>query len=518
MASGKGAPRGRRLAAAGCAALALLLALLVATQPAAAGVIDLDNYAGRLHWQLDTDENHVDAGSEAGTYVYYYRLVDADGNPVTAIRVNGREISLDKNHKLMSGGWTEGVWTYMVGTPSSRPSALTAANRAASELGLSNLSYNSTEQAAAKNKLVSLVDTGQTDNGGTGEGGTAEEASVWDRYKANKVNDDMPVVNITDLAGSLMLVVVKSAYTFLIAPLLHMAADLCQFMLSVVDPSSLFSADFKTGSFSRLFDIAKQVNDAVAVPYGTAFLGVVFALQLLEPGRSRGHMPTEQWLDTTFRQLALLLLAWTMITHAMDIVYGIYWLGTNLSQFISSRILTDTFLTGAAQMGADIHELIYSRVDNCTYEQFGGMVGLLVGAGMLVMTVYRCVVKIFTISFLRMGEVYLRAAFAAIPFSFIAGERARMVGVNYVKRYAAVCFQAAVIVVSLSFMGILFSICGALVGAAIDAAALPATAGFFTQLVIDVVRVVVPAAIGLGVATAIVEKSESLANSLFGLA
>ena len=168
-------------------------------------------------------------------------------------------------------------------------------------------------------------------------------------------------------------------------------------------------------------------------------------------------------------------------------------------------------------MGASISGLINDKVSGCTYEEFGGLIALLLFAGGMLMTVYRCVVKVFTVSFLRMAEVYLRAAFAAVPFAFIAGERSRQIGLTYVKRYAATCFQAAVIVVALSFMGLLFAICSSIVGAALDAVQLTAT-GYITAWVIDAAKVAAPVIVGLSVATAVIEKTESLAASLFGLA
>lgn len=502
-------------AALACA-LALLLAATMLVTPAHAVEIDLDDYTGSLSWQIDESKTKMvetDGGEGQGSYpvMYYFRLVDADGNAVTSIRVHGHQVDLTRNHNQLTDndafvGGAEGIWAKF---------SLQTINKTASESALAALTYDASDQAAASSKLRELIGEVRGDDAGDLIDGS--KATLWDKTKGKAIREDSPAFDLTDIGGSLQLLIVKFLYTNIVSPVLYCVSDLCRFMLSAIDPSAIFSADFKSGSFSALYDVAKRVNDDIAVPYGTAFLGIVFALQLLEPGRSRGHMPTEQWLDTTFRQLALLLVAWTLITHAMDVVYFIYWLGSNLSQFISERILQTTFVSGSTLMGASISGLINDKVSGCTYEEFGGLIALLLFAGGMLMTVYRCVVKVFTVSFLRMAEVYLRAAFAAVPLAFIAGERSRQIGLTYVKRYAATCFQAAVIVVALSFMGLLFAICSSIVGAALDAVQLTAT-GYITAWVIDAAKVAAPVIIGLSVATAVIEKTESLSASLFGLA
>lgn len=507
---------GRRMRMSPRAALACALALLLAATtlvtPAQAVEIDLDSYEGTLSWQIDESKTMADdtPGAE-GTSTYFFRLVDANGSPVTSLRLRGHEVDLSSNHNQVSGneafgGSVDGIWAKC---------SRSEMSKTASEQALSHITYDASDQVAASSRLRELIGEVSGDHAGDLEDGAG--TGVWDKTKGKAIREDSPVFDLTDIAGSLQLLIVKFLYANIVSPLLYCISDLCRFMLSAIDPSALFSADFKSGSFSALYDVAKQVNDDIAVPYGTAFLGIVFALQLLEPGRSRGHMPTEQWLDTTFRQLALLLVAWTLITHAMDVVYFIYWLGSNLCQFISERILQTTFLSGSTSMGASVSGLINDKVSGCTYEEFGGLIALLLFAGGMLMTVYKCVVKVFTVSFLRMAEVYLRAAFAAVPFAFIAGERSRQIGLTYLKRYAATCFQAAVIVVALSFMGLLFAICSSIVGAALDAVQLTAT-GYITAWVIDAAKVAAPTIIGLSVATAVIEKTESLSASLFGLA
>ena len=504
---------GRRMRMSPRAALACALALLLAATtlvtPAQAVEIDLDSFDGTLSWQIDESKTMADdtPGAE-GTSTYFFRLVDANGSPVTSLRLRGHQVDLSCNHNQVSGnaafgGSVDGIWAKC---------SRSEISKTASEQALSHITYDASDQVAASGRLRELIGEVSGDHAGDLEDGAG--TGVWDKTKGKAIREDSPVFDLTDIGGSLQLLIVKFLYANIVSPVLYCISDLCRFMLGN-RPVRPLSADFKSGSFSALYDVAKRVNDDIAVPYGTAFLGIVFALQ--EPGRSRGHMPTEQWLDTTFRQLALLLVAWTLITHAMDVVYFIYWLGSNLSQFISERILQTTFVSGSTSMGASISGLINDKVSGCTYEEFGGLIALLLFAGGMLMTVYRCVVKVFTVSFLRMAEVYLRAAFAAVPFAFIAGERSRQIGITYVKRYAATCFQAAVIVVALSFMGLLFAICSSIVGAALDAVQLTAT-GYITAWVIDAAKVAAPVIVGLSVATAVIEKTESLAASLFGLA
>ena len=109
---------------------------------------------------------------------------------------------------------------------------------------------------------------------------------------------------------------------------------------------------------------------------------------------------------------------------------------------------------------------------------------------------------------LRMGEVYLRAAFSPIAIGFGASRATRPMAINYAKRFAAVALNAALIILALALSGLLFAVTSDVISP------LAASTSTGAQALIGGL---VPTVVAITAVSALVKKSEQVAASLFGL-
>ena len=532
--------KGHRIAGIAIAILLAVATALAAVSPARALTVELSEMEGRLHWAYQGSVLQSHTSADGKHYTLWWVLEDSKGRQVDELTLNGSE------WKAPSGrpsGQDSGIWTStsvradVVQDPGGGLSwsALTLADVAAAkpdrsaypELLDSWIDLSATETVAETNNGLGFAightagqdtetpegssdptsgtdwirgyATGETD--GSGNVVTGDENALGNATK--------PEFDLFDFWGSITRCLVNFFYCWIIAPVILFCTDVCEWLLGCIDPTALLAQDFNGGSFVELYRIARQVSDSVAVPYGTAFLGVVFVLGLVDPSRTRNRIATDQWVDQTLTRLIGLLVAWTAVVHALDLLYWIYWLGSNLAEYVTALLVGAGYQVGGDALGTAVSSVMTKYVAELDYNHFGAAFLWLFAAIFLLVNVWNCVSKVLSVCLLRMAEIYLRASFAAIPFSFFASDGTRQIGVNYLKRFAAVCFQAAIIVVTLSFMGLIYQVTNTVI-----VSVMPPTSDILTAGI----AAVLPLFVAIAVATSVVEKSEPIANGLFGLA
>lgn len=482
--------------------IATVLALAV---PAWAVEVDLDNYTGQLHWVQERQEAVMDPtlGSVTSYNVVWY-IADASGQKVDSLRKGGKDVDLGENHRLASkdgnGDAGPGVWAYAnvpAGSSVQPPTSVPGVD------------------GAVSSRVIQLIDRNAQDNNGQDSTSPGTD-SMGNESASSKFNWDSPIesTDVTvDLAhlDHILPSFLKCIYQFILAPLIRLAAGLCQWLLKLVDPSKMVDGNFSGGTYKELYATATKINDNVAVPYAKTFIMIVFLVSLLDPGRPRSHDGTPEFIDGFLRRLALLFLAWVFVENALTIVEFIYWLGGNAVTKIVELL---GGASGFTEMGTAIQTSVDSTLASVKFSEYYIVLFLLLVMFAVLMSVFKCVQKIIVVMLLRAGEIYLRASMAALPFAFFAGERQRMVGMNYMKRFLAVCFQAVVIVVALSFMGVIFTTSSTIISGLIGQASesVPGMTAAAT-----VAQAVLPTVVSVACATAIVDKSDAVANSMFGM-
>lgn len=128
-----------------------------------------------------------------------------------------------------------------------------------------------------------------------------------------------------------------------------------------------------------------------------------------------------------------------VVTYGMDLMLAIF----NISQGIVSKIMTTANITSSAK--STLPQGIINAIESCGFLEsiplwavtlIGGLI-VTVLAFIMIMTVYG-----------RFFKLYLYTAIAPIPLSAMAGEPTQSVTKSFLKSYAAVCLEGAIIILS----------------------------------------------------------------------
>lgn len=237
-------------------------------------------------------------------------------------------------------------------------------------------------------------------------------------------------------------------------------------MLTMVDVNKLLDVGGAAGGVWSSFDEkARAIHDSIAVPIGSGILSLMLAVELVKLSdrrRNMGRMAAEQLVRT----LVMYAVGLTLVTYAYDLLFVIYDIGSNVTSHVS-RSIGDGSLTAVA---TNLSGTFGSAFGKVTYGAFWSVFLFLIVAVMLVTSCAKLAVTVFSTCFLRMAEIYLRAAFAAIPLSFFTSDDGRRTSVGYLKRFGACCLLAAVLVFCISLSSSMFSVVGSLLeGVQVDA-------------------------------------------------
>lgn len=291
----------------------------------------------------------------------------------------------------------------------------------------------------------------------------------------------------------------------------------CSGLLSIADwfmgliganAEGMFTQPFESGTFVKFYQVAQKASSFAVEPYALTFLAIAFTVAILRISDTRRGAHGRDWATDAVAVTAVFAVCTTLILHAIDLCAVIYWLAQNLVTGVSK---------GLAEIGMNPSDMgigtvsapFLSALGKVTYGE-GGMVFIYFLLAFLAMIVSAgCAVSVLTMIFLRVGEIYLRAAASPLCLSFMVDEKTRPAGIGYVKRFLAVCFQAAVMFVAIALSPLFFSVADSIIGA-VGVEGMGGVGG--------VLEALIPTIVALICVASVVRQSEQVANSLFGLA
>ncbi len=272
-----------------------------------------------------------------------------------------------------------------------------------------------------------------------------------------------------------------------------------------------FTSDFSTGTFSSFYRVAKEVSTRAFQPYALAFLGLVFGLALMRPFDPRRRLHGIDQAAQVVMTVAMLCVATTLILHAIDLCGAIYWLAQNLVRGISTILQGLGLSPSTGAIGDDLTKQFLDVMDAITYGEAATSIGVVIVAGAALLVCAQCSFSVITTIFLRVGEIYLRASAAPLCLSFLIDDHSKQIGIGYMKRFGAVCAQAAIIFLAIGMMPLFFEVATAFVTPVMpDASEIGGTGTVLTAII--------PSLCAVWAIKGVVNKSEHIANSLFGLA
>lgn len=287
------------------------------------------------------------------------------------------------------------------------------------------------------------------------------------------------------------------------------ATSLAEWCISLVSSTAntAFTSDFTNGPFAQFYTMASKLSKGAFQPYAMAFLGLTFGVALMHQLDVRRKMAGVDIMASLAFVVMMFAVSYTLIIHAMDICAAVYVLAQHLVGIVNSTL---------ASMGIDttnsigIKDQVIKSFDALTYAQAGTSFILLILAIVSLVACVACLFTVLTTIFVRIGEIYLRAAASPLCLSFFADDKSRPMGVGYLKRFAAVCFQAVMIVIAIGMIPLINTVATELIAPITsDTSTLNGFGGAAAALI--------PSMCSVLCITEIVNKSKVVANSLFGL-
>lgn len=340
-----------------------------------------------------------------------------------------------------------------------------------------------------------------------------EKSDKDDRKTDNLTDDDViiktnPIIDVMHL-GNIPFAFKKSVFEFfrgITDPVIGLASTFLKIMDAAADP--LLTADFTSGPFSKLYEVAKQVAHTVGIPFGTAICGLSFMVGMVELSeRHRRYESKVGVLDTVLLVFSMAVGVF-LIYHAVDICALVYTLASNAVAFLKDALNAQGITTATATMSNSMTHSMTEIFDTMKYKDFGMSFFYCALSFAIAISCGGVMVYVMLQGLLRMGELYLRAAFSPIVIGFVSAKSTRPMAIQYLKRFGAVALNAALIVMALALGGLLYSVAAQVISPAIgkDAVGL-----------VKLIGTIAPMFVAVTAVKELVQRSQQVSLSIFGL-
>lgn len=190
--------------------------------------------------------------------------------------------------------------------------------------------------------------------------------------------------------------------------------------------------EFKGGG---IWNVIVNIHDALQA-IGLALLVLFFVIGVVKTCGSFAEVKKPEHALKLFIRFAL---AKGVVTYGLDLMMALF----NIVQGIISTIMTNAGFTTTTP--TVLPDTIVQAVEDCSFLQsiplwavtlIGGLF-ITVLSFIMILTVYG-----------RFFKLYLYTAIAPVPMASFAGEPSQSIGISFLKGYAAVCMEGAIIVLA----------------------------------------------------------------------
>ncbi len=189
---------------------------------------------------------------------------------------------------------------------------------------------------------------------------------------------------------------------------------------------------FKGGS---IWNVMVNINDALKA-IGYALLVLFFLMGIMRQFNAFSELKRpEQALKLFLR----FVLAKAAVTWGLDLMMAMF----TIAQGIVAKIMETSGVVG--QGGMSLPQSMVDTIEACGFWESVPLWAVTL-IGSLIVTILSFIM-IMT-AYGRFFKIYIYAAIAPIPLSSFAGEETSHVGKSFIKSYAAVCLEGAIIVLA----------------------------------------------------------------------
>lgn len=195
---------------------------------------------------------------------------------------------------------------------------------------------------------------------------------------------------------------------------------------------TLLTQNPETFKGGQIWSVMTNINDALkAIGYG--LLVLFFAAGIVKTCGSFTDMKKPEHVVKAFIRFAL---AQGAVMYGMELMTAIY----SIIQGVVSTIMSNSGMAGGAvtELPAEIVEKIESVG---MLESIPLWIVTLLGSLLITVLSFIMIMSVYG----RMFKLYMYTALAPIPVATFAGEPSQSVGKNFIRSYAGVCLEGAVI-------------------------------------------------------------------------
>ena len=227
-----------------------------------------------------------------------------------------------------------------------------------------------------------------------------------------------------------------------------------------------------------IFNMVRNVSDTVIVPIAGMAITAVLCYELISAVIDRNNMhEIESWF--IFKYLFKACIAVFLLTHTVDIVMGIFEIGSEVTARAGGLIGESTSI----DIGPTLLSMYTTQMAAMTLgELFGLGIQVFIASFLLQIMAVLIIVVIYG----RMIEIYIYVSVAPLPFATLGNREWGNIGTNYVRGLAALAFQGFFIMVCVGIYAALVS--GVTVSADLNAA-LWSVIGYSVLLVFSLFKV-----------------------------
>ena len=189
---------------------------------------------------------------------------------------------------------------------------------------------------------------------------------------------------------------------------------------------------FKGGT---IWSVITTINGAVQA-IGLALLVLFFVVGVM---RTCGSFAETKRPETALKLFLRFAIAKGVVTYGMELMLALF----NIVQGVISTIMTSAGFGSAGQTVLPTE--IVTAVEDCGFfESIPLWAVTLIGSLLITVLSFVMIMTVYG----RFFKLYMYTALAPVPLSTFAGEPTQSVGVSFIKSYAAVCLEGAIIVLA----------------------------------------------------------------------
>jgi len=195
---------------------------------------------------------------------------------------------------------------------------------------------------------------------------------------------------------------------------------------------SMSPESFKGGGIWR---IIVNINGSLQA-IGLALLVLFFLSGVVRTSANLGEIKRPEHALKLFIRFAI---AKGVVTYGLSLMMGIF----SVIQGIISKIMRTSGITAASK--ATLPQEMIDAIEDCGFFESIPLWAVTI-IGSLFVTVLSFII-IFTV-YGRFFKIYMYTAIAPVPLSTFAGQPTQSIGISFIKGYAAVCLEGAIIVIA----------------------------------------------------------------------